>query len=371
MKYLTIRTNNNSFSFGLYEDKSIICSGFIKGIKSDEGFMEINYNNKKEKENLTLTDNDSSRQLLDKLISLGIITSYLDIRTIGFKVLGHSQDNHLMITDKLLDEIKEMDYSAYEVISSFNCYSNITKIAVFDGSFFNTVSEVNYLYPVYYSWYTNYNLRKNGYGGLRIRSIISKLGKDYKDKKIVFCDLDKDTLITAVDNLKCIDTSSIMSVRYSGSIDPSIIPYMMEREGKNASEVVNELKNNCGLVGLSSYYDVGTIMEQCQMLDDRAVAAKDRYILEIVKYIAQYYVLLGGLDSIVFTGSISLDYSFIRREICEKLSVLGIKLDLDLNSNNDNDFQIISSKDSKINIITSSCDEDSVILDDIMKYINR
>ena len=193
LKYLTIRTNNNSFSFGLYEDKSIICSGFIKVIKSDEGFMEINYNNKKEKENLTLTDNDSSKQLLDKLISLGIITSYLDIRAIGFKVLGHSQDNHLMITDKLLDEIKEMDYSTYEVISSFNRYSNITKIAVFDGSFFNTISEVNYLYPVYYSWYTNYNLRKNGYGGLRIRSIISKLGKDYKDKKIVICDLDKDT----------------------------------------------------------------------------------------------------------------------------------------------------------------------------------
>ena len=371
MKYLTIKTNNNSFSFGLYEDKLLVCSGLLKGIESENGFIEIDYNNNKEKEEVVLTYDDSAKKLFDKLISLGIISNPLDIRAIGFKVLGYSVDDNLIITDKLLENIKDNDDYSYQVIKSFNHYSNITKIAVFDSDFFNTIEEVNYLYPVYYSWYTNYNVKKNGIGGLRVKSIINKLDNDIMNKKIVICDLDRDTLITAIDNLKCIDTSSIMSVRSSGDIDPSIIPYIMEKEGKNASEVVNELKSNCGLVGLSCYYDIKTIMEQCQMLDDRAVAAKDKYVLEIVKYIAQYYVLLGGLDLIVFTGSISLDYSFIRREICEKLSVLGIKLDLDLNSNNTCDMQTISSKDSSIKIITSSSCEDTVILEDIMKYIDR
>ena len=60
--------------------------------------------------------------------------------------------------------------------------------------------------------------------------------------------------------MKVIDTSmgftplsGIMMGTRSGDIDPSIIPYIMKKEGLNVGEVIDELNNNSGIYGLSQY----------------------------------------------------------------------------------------------------------------------
>ena len=165
--------------------------------------------------------------------------------------------------------------------------------------------------------------------------------------------------------------AGIMMGTRSGDIDPSIIPFVMEKEGKNASEIIDDLNKKSGLLGLSEYSsDMRDIMEKVDEGDEKAILAKDKYVRRIVDYIAQYYVLLGGVDIIVFTAGVGENNIPIRREICEKLTCLGIKIDLDKN-NVRSDVVKISSDDSSIDIYVIPTDEELLIARDTLKLIDR
>ena len=112
------------------------------------------------------------------------------------------------------------------------------------------------------------------------------------------------------------------------------------------------------------------IMEKVDEGDEKAILAKDKYVRRIVDYIAQYYVLLGGVDIIVFTAGVGENNIPIRREICEKLTCLGIKIDLDKN-NVRSDVVKISSDDSSIDIYVIPTDEELLIARDTLKLIDR
>ena len=178
--------------------------------------------------------------------------------------------------------------------------------------------------------------------------------------------------------MKCIDTSmgftplaGIMMGTRSGDIDPSIIPYVMEKEGKNASEIIDDLNKKSGLIGLSEFSsDMRDIVSKCDEGDSKAILAKNKYVRRVVDYISQYYVLLGGADMIVFTAGVGENNVPIRREICEKLSCLGIKLDLDKN-NIRGEMVKISSNDSSVDVYVIPTDEELMIARETLNLIKN
>ena len=106
----------------------------------------------------------------------------------------------------------------------------------------------------------------------------------------------------------------------------------MEKEGKNASEVIEDLNKHSGLLGLSEYsHDMRDIIESAEQGNEKAILARDKYVRTIVNYIGQYYLLLGGADAIVFTAGVGENSSPIRRLVCESLLPLGVKIDLEKN----------------------------------------
>ena len=165
--------------------------------------------------------------------------------------------------------------------------------------------------------------------------------------------------------------AGIMMGTRSGEIDSSLILYIMEKEGKNASEIIDDLNKNSGLVGLSEYSsDMRDILVKCDEGDEKAIAAKNKYVRRIVDYIAQYYVLLGGADVIVFTAGVGENSIPIRREVCEKLAPLGVKIDLDQNSKR-GEVTKISTEDSAIAVYVIPTDEELMIARDTLNLINR
>ena len=178
--------------------------------------------------------------------------------------------------------------------------------------------------------------------------------------------------------MKCVDTSmgftplaGIMMGTRSGDVDPSIIPYLMEKEGKNASEVLDDLNKNSGVLGLSEFSnDMRDIVEACQNGNEKAILAKNKYVRRIVDYIAQYYVLLGGVDMLVFTAGVGENNITIRREICEKLSCLGVHIDLDKN-NIRGEVVKLSSDDSSILTYVIPTNEELMIARDTLGFMNR
>ena len=393
MKIISINAGSSSLKFSLYNmnDESVIASGLFERIGIEGSKYTIKFNGEKISQEIELnTHTDAVKVLLDKLVDLGIIHSLDEIDGVGHRLV-HGKDKYsesVIITDEVVEDLEKFKCFAPlhnpANILGINAFRevlpNVPMVGVFDTAFHQSMDATTYLYPVPYSWYQDYGVRKYGFHGTSHRYITNMvkniLGKD--EFRLISCHIGNGGSITAIKDGKCVDTSmgftplaGIMMGTRSGDIDPSIIPYVMEQEGKNASEVIDDLNKKSGLFGISEYSsDMRDILDRCDLQDEKAVIARDKYVRRVVDYIAQYYVLLGGADVITFTAGVGENSIPVRRQICEELACLGVKIDLDQN-NKRGEVVKISTDDSSIAVYVIPTDEELMIARDTLDLINR
>lgn len=393
MKVLSVNAGSSSLKFSLFDmaNNNILASGVFERIGIEGSTFTIKFNGEKIVQEVELNNHvDAVNILIDKLISLDIIKSLEEINGIGHRV-AHGKDyfdKSTIINDSVLEKlrgVKDMaplhnpanllGIEAFEKV-----LPNVVQVAVFDTAYHQSMDEVSYLYPVPYSWYKDYGLRKYGFHGTSHKYIAREakklLGRD--NYKLISCHIGNGGSICAIKDGKCVDTSmgftplaGIMMGTRSGDVDPSIIPYIMEKEGKNASEVIEDLNKKSGLYGMSEFSnDMRDILTRCNEGDYRALVAKEKYVRRIVDYIAQYYVLLGGVDMIALTAGVGENNKVIRKEILDKLECLGVKISDEANETVGEEVKL-STKDSKILVYVIPTDEELMIAKDTYNLINR
>ena len=393
MKILAVNAGSSSLKFSLFnmDDNSVIASGLFERIGIEGSTFTIKYNGDKIVQEVELNNHvDAVNILIEKLTSLEIIKSLYEIDGIGHRV-AHGKDffdKSTVINDSVIEKIREikdmaplhnpanlLGIEAFEKVMP-----DITQVAVFDTAYHQSMDEVSYLYPVPYSWYRDYGLRKYGFHGTSHKYVTEEirkiLGRD--NFKLISCHLGNGGSICAIKDGKCIDTSmgftplaGIMMGTRSGDVDPSIIPYIMEKEGKNASEVIDDLNKNSGLYGMSEFSnDMRDIVARIEEGDHRALIAREKYVRRIVDYIAQYYVLLEGVDMIALTAGVGENNKIVRREILEKLACLGVKIDTEANEVVGEEIKL-SASDSKILVYVIPTDEELMIAKDTYNLINN
>ena len=393
MKIISINAGSSSLKFSLFDmnDESVIASGLFERIGIDGSNYTIKFNGEKITQEVELpTHVDAVNILLDKLTDLNIISSLDEIHGVGHRIVQGKDifKESVLINDDVMEKLDAIKGFAplhnpanMLGIEAFRkVLPNVPMAAVFDTAFHQTMDKTTYLYPVPYSWYEDYGVRKYGAHGTSHRYIaecVKKiLGRD--EFRLISCHIGNGGSITAIKDGKCVDTSmgftplaGIMMGTRSGDIDPSIIPYVMEQEGKNASEIIDDLNKRSGLFGMSEYSsDMRDILARCDEQDEKAIVARDKYVRRVVDYIAQYYVLLGGADIIVFTAGVGENSIPVRRQICEELACLGVKIDLDLN-NKRGEAVKISTDDSSIQVYVIPTDEELMIARDTLHLIDR
>ena len=393
MKILSVNAGSSSLKFTLFEmdNESVIVSGVFERIGLDSSFYTIKLNGEKIREEVELDNHTTAVNiLLNKLIDLNIIKSYDEIEGVGHRVLhgGEKYSSSVIINDEVIESIKELTPlgplhhpgEIAGILAMKEVLPDAVMVAVYDTAFHQTMSEDTFLYAVPYEWYKEYNVRKYGFHGTSHKYIAETVKKILKKDnfKLISCHIGSGGSICAIKDGKCVDTSmgftplaGIMMGTRSGDIDPSIIPYVMEKEGKNAAEIVEDLNKKSGVLGLSELCsDMRDLVNACDEGNESAIRAKNKYVRRIVDYIAQYYVLLDKPDIIVFTAGVGENNVSIRREICEKLSCLGIKIDLDLN-NVRGEEQKISIEDSSVLVYTIPTNEELMIARDTLRLMNR
>ncbi len=393
MKIMSINAGSSSLKFSLFdmENEQVIASGLFERIGIDQSAYTIKYNGEKIKQEIDLPDHSVAVSiLLEKLVELGIIKSLDEINGVGHRVVsgGDRYSESILITDKVVQDIIELkDYAPLHNpahvlgINAFReALPNVPMSVVFDTAFHQTMDEVSYLYPVPYSWYENYKVRKYGAHGTSHRYIALSIAEELKrdDLKVISCHLGNGGSITAIKDGKCVDTSmgftplaGIMMGTRSGDIDPSIIPFVMEKEGKNAGEIIDDLNKKSGFLGLSGISsDSRDIEDGIAAGNEKCRLAQDKYIRTVVDHIAKYYVLLGGCDVLCFTAGIGENSKGVRAEIVEKLACLGFKLDAQANDVR-GEFRKISADDSSSLIYILPTDEELMIARDTLNLINR
>ncbi|MDY6015599.1 MAG: acetate kinase [Bacilli bacterium] len=391
MKIMSINAGSSSLKFSLFnmDTKEVLLSGLFERIGIEGSCYTLEYGEYKIKnEALMETHLDAVKILMDKLLELKIVNSLEEIDGIGHRIVhgGAIYKESVVVTDKVLDDIIALsDLAPLHNPAHAMCIKafrevlpNTPMVVVFDTAFHQTIEKDRFLYPVPYNWYTDYQVRKYGAHGTSHRYVAKKLqeelGRD--DLNIISCHLGNGGSITAISCGKCVDTSmgftphaGIMMGTRSGDIDVSMVPYVMEKEGKSAGEIMNDLNKKSGFLGISGLSsDSRDIEDGIKEGNERCILAQKMFVNSVIKYIAQYYVLLGHVDVIAFTAGIGEKSISTRSDIIERLAPLGIEIDPEEN-NVRGKFKKISSKKSSVDIYVVPTNEELMIAEDTLNLI--
>ncbi|MBK8897652.1 MAG: acetate/propionate family kinase [Candidatus Competibacteraceae bacterium] len=111
----------------------------------------------------------------------------------------------------------------------------------------------------------------------------------------------------------------------SGSLDPGVLLYLLERHGMGVRDLNNLLYKQSGLLGLSGISN--DMRELLASSDPNAQLAVDYFTYRIARELGSLAAALGGLDALVFTGGIGENATAVREQVCVRSGWLGIELD--------------------------------------------
>ena len=292
----------------------------------------------------------SSSSQIDHIASLG------DLHAVGHRVVhgGEAFKKSVRIDDDVVAGIEDCIElaplhnpanlrgirAATELLGS-----GVPQVAVFDTSFHSTLPETSYLYAIPYQYYRRYGIRRYGFHGTSHRYVAYRYRKlhdlEPEQVNIITLHLGNGCSACAIREGRSCATSMgftpleglVMGTR-SGDVDPSIVEFLMLKEGIDISEIDTLLNKRSGLLGLSGLTsDMRELLaEEAENQDRRARLAIDIFCRRVKRYIGGYLAEMGGADAVVFTGGIGENSAAIRQRIAGDLDHLGLHLDRDRNS---------------------------------------
>ena len=390
-KIMAVNAGSSSIKFQLLEmpEEKVITSGVMERIGLAEGIFTLKLNGKKEETHPVLpTHKEGVELLLKTLLEKGIVKSLDEINGVGHRVVqgGEFCKDSTIVDDKVIAKIQDLadlaplHNPAHIIgIKAFQAaLPNVPQVVVFDTVFHQTMPEEAYMYATPYEWYEKYGIRKYGAHGTSHQYVSQRtaelLNKPLKDTKIIVCHLGNGASITAVEGGKSKDTSmgltpleGIPMGTRSGILDPTVVSYICEKEGKTASEVVNILNKKSGYLGMSGIgNDARDVTKAANEGNHRAQLTFAVQSKRIVDYIAAYYVYMGGCDAIAFTAGMGENLCHLRKKIIDRLGVLGVKLDEEANKVMGEEA-LISTPDSKIKVFVVPTNEEVMIARDTVR----
>ncbi|HBC97731.1 MAG TPA: acetate kinase, partial [Clostridium sp.] len=148
----------------------------------------------------------------------------------------------------------------------------------------------------------------------------------------------------------------------SGDLDPAILQYICNKEGKDINEMLDILNKKSGILGMSGGIssDFRDVQKEQNAGNHKAAVAIEAFEYRVAKYVGAYAAAMNGVDAIAFTAGVGENDGIIRKAICEYLGYLGIQLD-DEPNNTRGKKVMISTPDSKVKVMVMPTDEELAI----------
>lgn len=396
MKILVINAGSSSLKYQLInmQDESVLAKGNVERIGLPEPLLKHTPQGKDAIE--IPGDFKNHVEAIKKVIELltdkehGVIESMDEIAAVGHRVVhgGEQFSRSVVIDDEVMKAIEanielaplHNPANIMGINACRNVMPNTPMVAVFDTAFHQTMPEKAYMYAIPYDTYKNYGIRRYGFHGTSHKYVSQKaaefLGKPLESLKIITCHLGNGSSIAAVDGGKSVDTSMgftpleglPMGTR-SGSLDPAILSYMMEKKNLSYEEVNKILNRESGMLGLSGLSsDFRDLHKAAAEGNKRAQMALDVFNYEVKKYIGAYAAAMGGVDCIVFTAGVGENTPRVRAESCSGLEFMGVKIDKERNESVKNEGEI-NTDDSKVKVLVIPTNEELMIARETMELI--
>lgn len=384
MKIMSVNAGSSTLKFKLFNMplEEEICAGLIEKIGHNDAVFSIEFQKQKTNKVISIANHQQAIELLlNILIEYKILKNLKEIKGVGHRIVqgGELFSSSVILTDENIKQIETLNdlaplHNPNNIlgIKSFQkVLPEVLQVGVFDTTFHQTMPEQNFLYATPYEWYTKYKIRKYGAHGISYEYITQRTQKilNKKDAKIIICHAGNGVSLAAIQNGKSLDTSmgltpleGVPMGTRSGNIDPTLIGFISEKENKTIKMVLDDLNKSSGLLGVSGVSNDGRDLEKMMIKNHkRSILAFDIQIKRIVDYIASYYVLLKGIDALVFTAGIGENSVFFRREIVKRLEILNLILEPQLNESKPKGECIISANKSSAKILIVPTNEEIMI----------
>lgn len=314
----------------------------------------------------------------------GCLSRLDQIEAIGHRLV-HGKDlftDPLTLTDQSIKQLTALiELAPLHLPANLACIEagrkllpGVPQIAYFDTAFFKGLPPQVYLYPLPWEWYEKYGVRRYGFHGISYEYVTQEasrlLERPREELRLIATHLGNGVSMTAVKENVPVETSmgftpleGLMMGTRSGSIDSSIIPYVMKKTGASLEKIMDQLNQESGLLAISGISrDLRPILEACQKGHEKALLAFQMFIQTLRKFLGAYFFTLGGADAIVVTGGIGENAPEVRAALLKDLTIWGIELDEEKNEtviNGKTGF--INADPGPVKILVVPTDEEIVI----------
>jgi acetate kinase len=373
---LCINSGSSSIKFALYrirEDEELYAQGAVERIGLPGGWLWL-----KDRQGKRLVDRHADyadhNEAVKAMFATAMEEHHLPVPDgVGHRLV-HGGPNHRapeMVTPALVLTLRSLiplaplhlpgEIKGIEAVGAH--YPGLGQAVCFDTAFHRRIPEVAQWLPIVRSL-RHEGVHRYGFHGLSYEYIVSALGKDTQGR-IIIAHLGNGASMAALKDGEPQDTTmgfsalgGLMMGTRCGDLDPGILLYLMDEKGYDARQLERLLNRRSGLIGVSGISsDMKTLLDQ-RNAEPHAAETIALFCYTARKYIGALSAVLGGLDTLVFTGGIGERAAPVRWMICHGLDYLGIRLDP---GNNDADADVISPNNSPCKVRVIPTNEDLMI----------
>ena len=378
---VTINGGSSSLKFALFErddPSSRLQSGRVDriGLKGARWVLTQTDGERREDR---IVDAPNQKAAVDLVINwLEHTVGFAEIAAIGHRVVHGGSRYHQpeLVTADLIEELRKIrlydpDHlpGEIELIEAFRERDpELPQVVCFDTAFHHDMPRVAQIMPIPRR-YEAAGVRRYGFHGLSYEYLIEELARVAGPKeaqgRVILAHLGSGASLAAVREGRSVDTSMgftpasglVMGTR-TGEIDPGLVRFLSHSDGMTADQFDNLVNHESGLIGVSETSSDVRDLLACQNADIRAAEAIQLFCYQAKQWIGAYAAVLGGIDTLVFSGGIGENSPEIRRRICEGLRFLGIVIDDDRNAS---DSLLISTDEGPVKVRVIPTDEEVMI----------
>ena len=397
MKILVINAGSSSLKYQLFdmEHETVLCKGTCERIGIPGSFMTHKHADGRKKEyRQDMKDHGDAIRLVFQALTdpeTGVISRMEEIGAVGHRVLhgGEKFTASTIVDEAVKAGIREViplgplhnPANLNGIEACEKAMPGVPQVAVFDTAFHQTMPPKAFMYALPYEYYTDYMVRRYGFHGSSHRYVSAEaariLGREGDPEfKVITCHLGNGSSFAAVKGGKCVDTSmgitpleGIPMGTRSGSIDPAILEYLMDKTGMDIHEMTTVLNRKSGVLGISGKSSDFRDLEKGEIEgDERCTLARAMFNYQGAKLIASYAAAMGGVDCVVFTAGVGENDGAVRRDMVAPLKFMGIEIDPERN-NVRSKVAELSPEGAKVKVWMIPTDEELVIARDTLALV--
>jgi acetate kinase len=383
MKVLVANLGSTSFKYRLFDmnGETLLARGGVERIGQPISRCFVQAGEFKQESETAAPDHAAAVRLCLRQLSdpqVGVLSSPAELAAIGFKAV-HADG--VSGVQRVTEDVLRAMESFADVAPAHNPpyttamrllakeLPDIPLVAAFETGFHQTIPPELKHYAVPAEWFKEFGIRRWGFHGASHRYIAERTAHllNSPRARIISCHLGGSSSLCAIKDGISLATSLGMSPQTGlpqnnrvGEFDPFALPVLLRRSGKTLEQILDDLANRSGLLGLSGFNDLRDIETKAAEGDAGAMLAIGVFVASVRHYLGAYLLLLDGADAIVFTGGIGENSSLMRKAVCQNLNWFGIHLDAAKNAAAKGE-EAIHAPDSRVQLWIMPTNEELIV----------